>query len=331
MPVARCVLLALFLAIEICAAPRSLTIRGQVSHARMFTKVSLFADGSDNAPLVTYCNRKGRFSFSVPEGTYTLYVNVKGIGCATRTVIAHWPLAHDKGTITVGLQSSDFNSLQELRQHDFVVSVSQLSSDPYLPPREFGIAQQYLTNGQLEKARALLENIVTSAPKFVPAWDELAYAAVVSGHYVWAEADYLKALAANAKDFTALLGMAHALMQRNLFADALPYHRRAVAERPSNPVAQARLGLNYYELGDLKAAETCLLSAERLDPSSYTRPQLLLAEIYFHESEETAASNQLAEYLKHFPGEEEAAAAVRERAKALHQSLSQERTLIAGQ
>lgn len=332
MPVARCVLLALFLAAEICAVPRALTIRGQVSHARMWTKVRLFADGTDGAPLVTMSDRKGRFTFSsVPEGTYTLYVNVRGVGSASRTIIARWPLADEKGAITADLSVSDFNRLAELRQHDFVVSVRQLSADPYLPPRQFGVAQQDLTNGQLEKAQALLEGIVAEAPKFVPAWDELAYSAVVSGNYIRAEADYRNALAAEPNDFTALMGMGRALLERNRFSDALLYHQRAVAERPSNAVAQARLGLNYYELGNMKAAEACLLSTERLDPSNYTRPQLLLAEIYFREGADVAASKQLADYLKRFPGEEAAAIAVSDRAKTVRQPLSENRTLIAGQ
>jgi tetratricopeptide (TPR) repeat protein len=239
-------------------------------------------------------------------------------------------LADESGAITADLPVSDFNRLAELRQHDYVISLRQLSVDPYLPPREFTVAQQALTNGQLEKAEALLEGVVANAPKYVAAWDELAYAAVISGNYTQAEAYYRNALAAKPDDFTALLGMGRALLEQDRFADALNYHRHAAAERPSNAVAQARLGLNYFELGNLGAAETCLLTTERLDPANYTRPQLLLAEIYFHESDDAAAAGQLTDYAKRFPGEEEAAFAVRTRAKASRQLAPQSKTLSAG-
>ena len=332
MLVARCVLLVLLLATEVCAASRTLTVRGRVSHARMWTKVRLYAvDTTGVQPLTTLSDRKGRFTFgSVREGTYTLFVNVRGIGCASRTIIVRRSLADDAGTITTDLPVSDFNRLAELRQHDYVISVRQLTADPYQPPPEFEIAQQDLTNGQLTKAQALLEGIVADAPKFVPAWEELAYAAVVSGRYTQAEADYRKALAAEPEDFTALLGMGRTLLEQDRFADALGYHRRAAAERPSNAVAQARLGLNYFELGNLEAAERCLLSTERLDPTNYTRPQLLLAEIYFRESDDAAALGQLADYVKRFPGEEESANAIRSRARASRQLPQESKTLIAG-
>jgi Tfp pilus assembly protein PilF len=332
MPVARCVLLALLLAAEVCAAPRAITVRGKISHAKMWTKVRLFAVGTwGAAPLTALSDRKGRFSFdSVPEGTYTLYVNVRGIGSASRTVVVTRSLADETGAITADLPVSDFNRLAELRQHDYVISVRQLTADASVPSREFLVAQHDLTNGQLTKAQALLEGIVADAPKFVPAWDELAYAAVVSGNYTQAEADYRNALAAKPDDFTALLGMGRTLLEQDRFADALEYHRRAAAERPSNAVAQARLGLNYFELGNLQAAEACLLSTERLDPANYTRPQLLLAEIYFRRSDDAAASGQLADYVKRFPGEEETANAIRDRARASRQLLRESKTLIAG-
>jgi tetratricopeptide (TPR) repeat protein len=298
----------------------------------MWTKVRLFPiDASRAAPRNALSDRKGRFSFdSVPEGTYILYVNIRGIGSASRTVVARRSLADETGTITANLPLSEFNRLAELRQHDYVISVRQLTADPYLPPHEFQLAQQDLTNGHIEKAQALLEGVITEAPKYVPAWDELGYAAVIVGNYMQAAADYGKALAAKPDDFTALMGMGRTLIEQDRFADALAYHSRAVAEQPSNPVAQARLGLNYFELGNLEAAETCLLSTERLDPTNYTRPQLLLAEIYFRESDDTAASGQLADYVKRFPGEEEAANAIRARVRASRQSLGENKTLIAG-
>ncbi|HEX4809197.1 MAG TPA: tetratricopeptide repeat protein [Bryobacteraceae bacterium] len=321
MPLARCVLLTLLLAIEVSAAPHALRVRGQVSHGKIWTKVRLFARGPANAPLVTLSDRKGHFSFdSVPEGTYTLYVNVRGIGSASRTVEVRQPLADESGAIQVDLPSSDFNSLAELRRKDYTVSIQQLSDDPFLPPRAFSVAQQDLTNGQLDKARVLLEGIVAESPKYVAAWDELAYASVVSGNYVEAEAQYRKALDLMPTDFTALLGMARTLLERNRLEEALDYHRRAVAQRPRNAVAQARLGFNYFELGNFDEAETCLLSAEHIDPANYTRPQLILAEIYFREHDEAAAAGQLADYVKRFPGEEDAAIAVRTRVKASPQA-----------
>ncbi|MGC2656947.1 MAG: tetratricopeptide repeat protein [Bryobacteraceae bacterium] len=298
----------------------------------MWTKVRLFAIGKTIAPLVTLSDRKGRFSFdSVPEGSYALYVNVRGLGSASRTIVVRRTLADENGAIMADLPVSDFNGLEELRQHDYIISVRQLSADPYLPPREFTMAQQDLTNGQLERAENLLKGVIADAPHFAAAWDELAYAAVVSGNYAQAEADYGNALAAKPQDVAALLGMGRSLIERKRFADALEYHRRAVAQQPENAVAQARLGYNYFELGNLNAAEECLLSAERIDPTNYTRPQLLLAEIYFRQGQEQAASGQLSDYIKRFPGEEDAATAVRARAKSSGQSMPQSATFSAGQ
>lgn len=321
MPFGRCVLFALLLAMEVSAAPHALRVHGQVSHGKIWTKIRLFASGAPSAPLVTLSDHKGRFSFdSVPEGTYTLYVNVRGIGSASHSVEVRRSLADENGAIQVDLSAADFNSLAELRRQDYTISLQQLVDDPFLPPHAFAVAQQDLTNGQLEKARGLLEGIVAESPKYVAAWDELAYAAVMSGNYAEAEAHYRKVLELMPTDFTALLGMARTLVERNRYEEALDYHKRAVAQRPRSAVAQARLGFNYFQLGSFDDAETCLLSAEHIDPSNYTRPQLVLADIYFREHDEAAAAGQLADYVKRFPGEEDAAIAVRARAKASRQA-----------
>src|SRR5207247_5787043 len=62
---------------------------------------------------------------------------------------------------------------------------------------------------------------------------------------------------------------------------ALPIsYFQAVKLRPEDPEGQARLGLNYLQLGEFDKALQHLREVKRIDPGHFSFPQLSLAQIY---------------------------------------------------
>lgn len=63
-------------------------------------------------------------------------------------------------------------------------------------------------------------------------------------------------------------GLGRLALREGHHKEAYRYLKKAVARRPQSPLVLSSLGLTYYYLGDLRAAENTLHSAILLDPSS---------------------------------------------------------------
>jgi tetratricopeptide (TPR) repeat protein len=83
--------------------------------------------------------------------------------------------------------------------------------------------------------------------------------------------------------------------------EALEFNKYALKARPNDALANSQLGINYYRLGQMEKAEEYLTAAERLDPSHFSHPQLLLAEIYARRGDRNSTLRELRDFVKRFP------------------------------
>ncbi len=145
------------------------------------------------------------------------------------------------------------------------------------------------------------------APQFSGAWNYLGTIAYQGHDYPRAESCFRKALAADPKAFEPLVNLGGVLVNLQKLDEALSYNRHAVLARPGDALANSQLGMNYFYLGKLDLSQKYLTVAAKLDPSHFSHPQLLLAEIYYRRQERSAAADELAEFLRYHPDWPEAA------------------------
>lgn len=81
----------------------------------------------------------------------------------------------------------------------------------------------------------------------------------------------------------------------------MKYNQYAAAERPDDALANSQLGQNYFFLGDFEKALKYLQEAKRLDPSHFSQPQLVLAEIHLRRGETRDAIEELKDLLARHP------------------------------
>jgi tetratricopeptide (TPR) repeat protein len=97
--------------------------------------------------------------------------------------------------------------------------------------------------------------------------------------------------------FEPLVNLGGVLLKKNAPVDALLFNQRAVEGRPKDALANAQLGMTYFQLQDFDRAEQYLLEAQRLDPAQFSQPQLFLAEIYARRGNRSAAIRELEDLL----------------------------------
>jgi outer membrane protein assembly factor BamD (BamD/ComL family) len=70
---------------------------------------------------------------------------------------------------------------------------------------------------------------------------------------------------------------------------------------PVDALAQAQLGMSYFYLGQLDAAEKHLKQAKSLEPGHFSHPQLFLMQIYAKRNRTPEAILEMEEFLKLHP------------------------------
>jgi tetratricopeptide (TPR) repeat protein len=242
----------------------------------------------------TTSDRAGRFHFAkVPAGTYTLAIVTAARGEAVQTIEVSPALVDSKGRLDIDLKL-DSEKLESDGARGTVATVSAAYlSLPDRAMKEYEEAQRCLTRSDSACASAHLQRAVALAPRFTVAWNQLGTIAYQAHHYPDAEADFRKALAIDSDAFEPLVNLGGVLLNLDRASEALDYNQSAVRRRPNDALANAQLGLNYFELNDMERAEESLKAAIRLDPAHFSHPQLTLAEIYLRRGDRAAAVEQM--------------------------------------
>ena len=265
----------------------------------------------------TLSDDSGRFLFKKLEASaYTLAIYVPGRGEARKTVEVGPGTAdlHGRVVLRLELKDSDFVYADIMRQ-EHAVSARELTI-PDKALHAYQEARKYLGKHDTAAAIERLEHALQIAPQFSAAWNELGTLNYQTQRFERAEECFREAIRQDPKAYEPLVNLGGVLVTLNKFDEAWKFNGFAVLERPGDALANSQMGMTYFGLGDFDHAVKYLETARRIDPTHFSHPQLMLAEIYLRRGERTAAADCLEDFLRHHPDWPQAAR-VRENIEAL--------------
>jgi len=247
----------------------------------------------------TLTDADGHFKFKkLAAGAYTIAVLEPGRGEARLTVEVGPGNADSRGRVRTVLRLKEEDFVHDARRD--LISARQLTI-PESAHREFEDAQRALAKRDAAGAVEHLEKAVEIAPQFDLAWNNLGTIAYRAQQYARAEECFRRALAANPGAYEPLVNLGGVLLNLNQPDEAMLYNRHAVLLRPNDALANSQLGMTYFGMNQLDAAEKYLERARDLDPAHFSHPQLLLAEIHARENQPLKAAADLEDFLAHHP------------------------------
>jgi tetratricopeptide (TPR) repeat protein len=250
----------------------------------------------------TLTDETGRFSFRRLEaGAYTVAVFEPSRGEARQTIEIGPSNADSRGrvTLTIQFKDSDFVFADAMRRRHSV-DTRQLAV-PEKAMREYQEAQKDLARHDVAAATRRLEHAVELAPQFSIAWNNLGTIAYQTRKFLRAEECFREALAQDPQAYEPLVNLGGVLVNLHKLEEAWDYNVHAVLVRPNDALANAQLGMTYFELANLELAEKYLERAREIDPAHFSHPQMLLAEIHLRRGDNRAAAADLEDFLKYHP------------------------------
>jgi Tfp pilus assembly protein PilF len=243
----------------------------------------------------------GHFRFkNLQPGLYSLGILIRRRGEVRRTVEVGPSVADRKGRVVLKLELHDADFVPAASRRFNIVSANELA----VPPRalgEYRDAQKDLSRHDVAAAVTRLEHAVEIAPQFSAAWNTLGTIAYQSSKYDRAEECFRAALEQDPQSYEPLVNLGGVLVTLHKMDEAVKYNLQAVLTRPNDPLANSQLGMTYYLLRQDDLAAKYLEQARRLDPASFTYPQLLLFEIHFRQGNQGAAADVLEDFLTRHP------------------------------
>lgn len=234
-------------------------------------------------------------------GTYTIAIYEPGRGEARQTIEVGPGTAdaHRRVTIDLQFQGGDFVLNDVVRRRNTVSTRQLVIPDAALD--EYREAAKDLGKHDVDAAVKRLEHAVALAPRFADAWNNLGTIAYQSQQYERAEKCFRSALEQDPRAYEPLVNLGGVLINNRKLDEALQYNQDAVLQRPRDALANSQLGLTFFSLGKLEAAEKYLEIARQLDPAHFSHPQLVLAEIHIRRGENREAAAALDDFVAHHP------------------------------
>jgi Tfp pilus assembly protein PilF len=296
-------LTAITCAASLTAAPR-LQLRGKVTGAinGRFRLILYGVDSPYEHEELILPGQEFRFH-PLESGSYTLVVIRRGIGQIRRTVVVTPSFADKKGIVRFNVAYVPSEAALEGR--GALVSSRQLSI-PGKALRKLAEARERLTRRQKARAVVSLKQAVEVAPRFSAAWNMLGVISYQDRDFSNAEEYFQRAVDTDPQSFEAIVNLGGAQLSTGKLVEALANNQRAQTARPQDPLANAQLGLSYFQLGDNDHAEPYLVKAKRIDPAHFTRPQLYLAQIYLARGDVNLATSELRDFIRRYPDAPEA-------------------------
>ncbi len=291
------ILLAILLAAGAAPDQRTLELRGRIDPPPEKALVAIYGAYSPFTAVAT-AGPDGKFKFKdLAGGTYTLMVSVSAQGEVQQTVEISPTLADAEGRVEVTVA---FRPTTGTKSSGATVSLRELSI-PDAARSAYAQAQSSLNKQEVTEAIKHLQRAVEEYPKFAAAWNNLGTIAYHAAQYEDAEQYFRKALDSDASQYAPLVNLGGVLLNLKKPKEALEFNRRAIHERPDDALANSQLGMSYYWLEDYTAALKYLKLAKELDPVHFSRPQLMLAQIYVRRGERENAVAELEDYIKRHP------------------------------
>jgi tetratricopeptide (TPR) repeat protein len=240
----------------------------------------------------------GNFRFrGLAPGNYTVALLREGLGEVRRTVVVSAALADKHGVVKATIP---WAPAEAVNNGGGAVSAQRLMV-PEDAEAKYAEAKERLAQHDTQGAVQSLQAAVLLAPRFAAAWNSLGVIAFQSGDDDQAEKYFEKSLSAEPDSFEPLVNLGGVMLKEGRNQEALRYNQRAVAEHPLDALANAQLGMSYFQLHDYDQAEQYLTAAKKQDPALFTQPQLFLAEIYARRGDRASAIRELQELLAQRP------------------------------
>jgi tetratricopeptide (TPR) repeat protein len=263
-------------------------------------RVTLFGT-AEPFSATTIADLSGRFRFKKLEpGLYTLSVYSRRRGEARRTIDIGPARADQKRRVLLELKLSDADFAFAAAMNRQLIAAGQLAV-PDAARRDYDEAQKDLARRDVAGAIARLEHAVKRAPQFSAAWNSLGVIAYQTRKFDRAEECFRKAVETDPESFESLVNLGGVTLTLRKLDDAMQYNLQAVLKRPNDALANAQLGVTYYTLGQFELAAKYLEHTRRLDPASFTYPQLLLFRIHYQGGDRRRAAADLEDFLTQHP------------------------------
>ncbi len=291
------IFLAILLAAGAAPDQRTLELRGRIDPPPQKALVAIYGAYSPFTAVATP-GPDGKFRFKdLAGGTYTLTVAVSGYGEVQRTVEVSPTLADADGRVEVTVP---FRPGSGTAGTGAKISLGELSV-PDKARAEYVRAEASLGKRDVPDAIKHLQSAVEEFPRYAAAWNSLGTISYHAGKYEEAEHYFRKALDSDRSQYAPLVNLGGVLLNLKKPKEALEFNRRAIHERPDDALANAQLGMSYYWVEDYDSALKYLKLARELDPVHFSRPQLMLAQIYLRRGERENAVTELEDYVKRHP------------------------------
>jgi tetratricopeptide (TPR) repeat protein len=248
------------------------------------------------------CDTQGRFRFRrLAAGTYTLAIMEPGRGEARVTVEIGPASAdsHQHVALDLHLKDSEFAFQDAVKQQNSV-SARELAI-PARAWREYEEAKKCLGRRDVSSAKNHLEKAVALAPQLSAAWNTLGTIAYQERRFDSAAECFRQALAHAPDSYEPLVNLGGVLINLNKLEEARSFNERAVGTCPNDALANSQLGITYFELSRFDLAEKYLARAVEIDPSHFSHPQLVLAEIHVRQNCPKEAADDLEGFLRLHP------------------------------
>lgn len=250
----------------------------------------------------TFSDPKGRFEFKkVPAGSYTVAVFHPRLGESRTTVDVTPSFADERGVVEVRIRLAAGEAAGE---RALVNRTTVEARDLRVSPKAVSLlrkAQRKLGKGRAEAAIRDLERAVKISEGFVEAWNLMGTVFYQRAEYPRAEESFRTALALDEDGFEPIVNLGGTLLSMKRPADALPFNTRAVSARPESALANSQMGINYFLLEKDTEALRYLNKAKSLDPSHFSHPQLILAQIHVRHRRPETALRELEDFLDRHP------------------------------
>ena len=225
----------------------------------------------------------------------------------------------DVGTIGLHSMPGDGRSSGDPR---FTISVTSLAA-PEKAQKAFSKGEQEVRKGKFEAARNYFKQAVATYPRYALAWLELGRVQARENSFVDAETSFRQAVTQDSKLTDGYVELARvAAQQQNWQAVADASNNLVQLSPDSSPEYWFLNAAAYYNLGDMKQAESSITHAIRLD----TRHQLLQTEYLYglilaSKKDYKSAAEHISNYLRAAPTSKDAAMA--RKALTVYQQRSQ--------
>ena len=280
---------------------RGLELRGKVKYGASrfrFLRVAIFhVESPFTASTLT--DPGGEFRFrDLRPGTYTVTVVRRGLGEVRRSVVVTPGLADKKGVVRAEIPFSPGEAAKS--GGGGTVSRTQLTV-PFKASSKYAEAERRLNKHDVEGARKVLLEAVKVAPQYTSAWNFLGVLAYQSNDLDKAEEHFRHALTLEKEAFEPTVNLGGVLLSRKMPKDALAYNEKAVELRPKDALANAQLGMNYFQLAQFDRAVEYLEAAKEVDPAHFSQPQLFLSRIHERKGNRAAAAREIEDLLARRP------------------------------